>query len=44
MPDRLGSRNGDPKTVAIYCVGELPYRAFELEDISRAVAPLAPTD
>ena len=41
MPDRLGSRNGSPKTVAIYCVGELPYRAFELEDISRAVAPLA---
>jgi glycosyltransferase involved in cell wall biosynthesis len=41
MRANLGSRNGDPKTVAIYCVGELPYRAFELEDISLAVASLA---
>ncbi len=37
----LGSRNGAAKVVAIYCVSELPYRAFELEDISRSVAPLA---
>jgi glycosyltransferase involved in cell wall biosynthesis len=39
--ESLGSRNGAPKVVAIYCVSEPPYRAFELEDISRSVAPLA---
>ena len=39
--ENLGSRNGVPRVVAIYCVSEPPYRAFELEDISRCVAPLA---
>ena len=38
--ESLGSRNGAPKVLAIYCVSEPPYRALELEDISRSVAPL----
>ena len=39
--ESLGSRNGAPKVVAIYCVSAPPFRDFELEDISRSVAPLA---
>jgi len=35
------SRNGESMVVAIYCLSDLPYRELELEDISRAVRPLA---
>lgn len=40
-PDRLRSQNGDLKVVVVYCLSDPPHRSFELEDISRAVEPLA---
>jgi glycosyltransferase involved in cell wall biosynthesis len=40
-PENFSSRNGNPKTVAVYCLSDQPHRAVELEDISRAIEPLS---
>jgi glycosyltransferase involved in cell wall biosynthesis len=36
-PQTFRAKNGQPKTVAVYCLSDPPHRGFEIEDISRAI-------
>lgn len=39
--EAFSQQDGNPKIVAIYCLSDPPYRAIELDDIAKSVAPLA---